>query len=101
MQLADEVMAVFKQAAGVQAPQILARLANFGVQGRAEALDKDLFSAPSMGAHAVLSFWRLSDARQNCQLISGGSAVLVTCRTALVAPQDATYSKCANSSKCT
>ena len=44
--MASDVIAVFKQAAGVQAPQVLARLANFGVQGRATALDADLFSAP-------------------------------------------------------
>jgi hypothetical protein len=45
VQLAADVIAIFKQAAGVAAPQILARLANFGVQGRQEALDRDLFSS--------------------------------------------------------
>jgi hypothetical protein len=51
VQMAEEVINVFKQAAGVQAPQILARLANYGVQGRHEALDKDLFSMASAAAN--------------------------------------------------
>jgi hypothetical protein len=49
--MAEDVINVFKQAAGVQAPQILARLANYGVQGRVEALDKDLFSMASTAAN--------------------------------------------------
>ena len=54
LQLAEDVINVFKQAAGVAAPQILARLATFGVQGRKEALDRDLFStSPRVTAASV------------------------------------------------
>lgn len=52
MQMASDVIAVFKQAAGVKAPQVLARLANFGVQGRATPLDSDMFTAPPPPAEA-------------------------------------------------
>lgn len=45
-QVATDVIAVFKQAAGANADQILKRIADYGVQGRKTALDADMFTSP-------------------------------------------------------
>lgn len=46
MQVANDVIAVFKQAAGANADQILKRIADYGVAGRKTALDADMFTSP-------------------------------------------------------
>ena len=40
------MIAVFKQAAGANADQILKRIADYGVAGRKTALDADMFTSP-------------------------------------------------------
>jgi hypothetical protein len=46
LQVASDVIAVFKQAAGANADQILKRIADYGVSGRKTALDADMFTRP-------------------------------------------------------
>lgn len=46
VQVATDVIAVFKQAAGANADQILKRIADYGVAGRKTALDADMFTSP-------------------------------------------------------
>lgn len=42
------MIAVFKQAAGANADQILKRIADYGVAGRKTALDADMFTSPGL-----------------------------------------------------
>lgn len=79
VQVASDVIAVFKQAAGANADQILKRIADYGVQGRKDALDADMFTSPG-----VLSYSSQHHFRDKCWILASEELSLMGVRVNLL-----------------